>query len=76
VPAKLLGIALILAGLLLRRGIVRALNRGYVGSRHRRIHRDPQRLKFTLALSSQAVGALICFIGAYLCISGALSHHF
>lgn len=75
-PAKLLGIALILAGWLLRRGIVRAHRRGYVGSNGRRIHRDPERLKFFVALGSQALGALICFIGAYLCISGALSHHF
>ncbi len=67
-PIKLLGFAFIIAGLLLRREFVRARERGYAGPRHRRIHRKEQRLKFQLAVGSHAFGALICFVGAYLCL--------
>ena len=72
-PAKLLGLALILAGLLLRHGIKRARRRGYVGPRYRRIHRDADRTKFNLAIGSQAIGALICFISAMLCFTHSIA---
>ena len=73
-PAKLLAVALIVAGMLLRRGVTRARQRGYVGPRSRRVHRDSERAKFNLALSSQALGALFCFIGAFLCLSHTFVH--
>jgi len=74
-PAKLLGLALIAAGLLLRREIRRSHQRGYAGSRHRPPRRAKNRLKFYLALVSHAVGALVCFAAAYLCFTGTLSLH-
>lgn len=75
-PAKLLGLAFILAGLLFYRGVRLARVRGYTGPKHRRIHRDTQTWRFQFALGSQAVGALICFVGAYLCLTGAFIHDF
>ena len=71
-PAKLLGIALILAGLLLRYRVKRARRRGYVGPRYRRIHRDVDPTKFRLALASQTAGSLICFVSALLCLTHLL----
>ena len=73
-PAKILGIVLILAALLLRRGIVKANQRGYVGSGARRIRRDAEPFRFRLSIGGQVVGALICFIAALLCFSGVLHH--
>ena len=73
---KILGIALIAAGLVLRHGVKRARQRGYVGPRHRRVHREVERLKFNLVLSSQFMGALICFAGAFLCLTHGTIHHF
>jgi len=70
-PAKFLGIALVIAGLLLRRQFMRARVRGYVGPRYRRIHRAREGVKFHLTLGSQAFGALVCLIGAYLCLTHA-----
>ncbi len=75
-PIKLLGLALLFAAWLLHRGIKRARHRGYVGPARRRVYRDEQRLQFRVALASQALGALICCLGAYLCLAGALAHHF
>lgn len=71
-PAKLLGLALLFAAWLLHRGIQRARQRGYVGPSRRRIYRDAQRIQFRLTLASQALGALICCLGAYLCLAGGL----
>lgn len=73
-PAKLLGVTLVVATLLLHRGIKKARRRGYVGPRYRRIHRDADRLRFNLSVAGQVAGALICFIGALLCLSGMLHH--
>ena len=75
-PAKILGVALIVAGLLLRHGMARAKRRGYVGPRYRRVHRDADRWKFNAALLTQGLGALICFVGALLCLSHAAGHRF
>ena len=74
-PAKLLGLALILAGLLFRRQFRVARERGYVGPSYRRVHRAGQRLKFNFALGSHVFGALVCFAAAYLCFTGLL-HEF
>lgn len=72
-PAKLLGVALILAGLLLRHRIKRARRLGYVGPRYRRIHRDADRTKFNLAIAAQVAGTLICFISALLCFTHSIA---
>jgi hypothetical protein len=73
VPAKLLGLALILAGLLLRHRTKRARRLGYVGPRYRRIHRNVDRTKFNLAITAQVAGALICFISALLCFTHSIA---
>ena len=73
-PLKLLGVSLIVAGFLLRRGVVKARRLGYVGSSRRRIHRDSDRWRFNVALGSQTLGALICFAGAFICLSHTILH--
>ena len=73
-PLKLLGLSLIVAGFLLRRGVVKAHRLGYVGSSRRRIHRNAERFRFNMALGSQAIGALICFVGAFICLSHTILH--
>lgn len=67
-----MGIALALAGFILRRQYVRARQHGFIGPRHRRIHRAEQRARFHLALATHAIGALVCFAGAFLCLTGTL----
>jgi hypothetical protein len=74
VPAKLLGLTLVAATLLLHREIKKARRRGYIGPRYRRIHRDNDRWKFNLSVAGQALGALICFIGALLCFTHMVHH--
>jgi hypothetical protein len=69
VPAKLLGVVLLLAGLLLRHRIRRARRLGYVGPRYRRVYREVDRAKFNATLGAQFTGAVICFIGAVLCFT-------
>ena len=73
-PAKLLGVTLVAAALLLHRGIKKARRRGYVGPRYRRIHRDVDRWRFNLSVAGQTVGALICVIGALLCFTHMVHH--
>lgn len=69
---KLLGGALLVAGLLFRYQFVRARRRGFVGPARRRVFREAQRTRFHLACVGHAVGALICFIGAFLCLTGSI----
>jgi len=76
VPAKFLGIAFVVAGLLLRRQFTRARTRGYIGPSYRRVHRASEPGKFLLAIGTQALGALVCFIGAYFCLTGSFFHEF
>ena len=71
-PAKILGILLLLAGLWLQHGVTRARKRGYVGPKYRRIHRETDRKKFNVALGSQWVGAWICFLGGFMCLTHIL----
>lgn len=71
-PLKILAVALVLAGWFLRRQFVRARERGHIGSGHRRIVRAAQRTRFNLALASHALGALICFAAAFLCLTHSL----
>ena len=61
-----------LAGLFLRRQFVRARERGHLGSGVRRITRSDQRVQFDVALVSHALGALICFAAAFLCLTHSL----
>ena len=56
-PAKLLGVALLLAGLLLRHRIRRARRLGYVGPRYRRVHREVDRAKFNATLPGRLTDA-------------------
>jgi hypothetical protein len=74
VPAKILGVLLIVGGWLLQRESRKARERGYVGPADRRIHRAEQKWRFRLALVSQAFGALICFLSAFLCLTAGLHH--
>ena len=73
-PAKILGVLLIFAGLIFRYGIKRAKKRGYFGPRHQRIHRDVDRNRFNVAMGAQYFGSWICFLGAFLCFTHILVH--
>lgn len=69
---KILGAGLLVAALILRYQFTRARRRGYVGSRRRPITRERHRTRFHLTLTGHALGALICFIAAFLCLTGAI----
>lgn len=73
-PAKLLGLALLLTGFLLQLGVARARLRGYIGPRRRRIYRDTERSRFRFALAKQIAGALICLAAGALCLAKGLRH--
>jgi hypothetical protein len=73
-PAKILGVLLIVAGMLMQRGVRVARVRGYVGPRYRRVYRQDQKWKFRIALGSQGLGAFICFTSAFFCLTGGLHH--
>lgn len=71
-PLKLLALALAVAGWFFRRQFLRGRERGFVGSGRRRIDRATQRTRFHLTLASHALGALICFAAAFLCLTHAI----
>ncbi|HWA87111.1 MAG TPA: hypothetical protein VG710_12860 [Opitutus sp.] len=67
-PAKLLGLFLLLGSFLSFARLARAAALGVTGPRHRRISRESQPWKFRLTLALQYLGAAVCLVAGALCL--------